>query len=200
MASQAAEVYGGGADQSPLVAFFSLYSDFHHNSAASPSSEFYRLVNEMGWDWNSGERLEAHQEYKDALTMEFNIIYGTDERDIQSWHRLCSVLGIPPPDGLKASRQAVLSAHVNLVDLVWSRGEGVVEIFPSEKALSEYTISSGKFFPSDEARAGGVLRYLLRHILHPRDENTRGRGGKRGRGRARGGRARGRGRRGPEVS
>ena len=44
-----------------------------------------------------------------------------------------------------------------------------VQVFESERDLSKYTISTGKFFPRENAHAGGLLRYLLRHILRPRD-------------------------------
>jgi hypothetical protein len=45
-----------------------------------------------------------------------------------------------------------------------------VTVFVSEMQLSEYTKSTGKFFPRDNAYAGGLLRYLLRHIMDPRLE------------------------------
>lgn len=43
-------------------------------------------------------------------------------------------------------------------------------VFVSEKKLSEYTKSTGKFFPRDNAYAGGLLKYLLRRIMDPRPE------------------------------
>lgn len=48
-------------------------------------------------------------------------------------------------------------------------------MFESERDLSQYTISTGKFFPRENAYAGGLLRYLLRHILHPRDDYSQAR-------------------------
>lgn len=62
---------------------------------------------------------------------------------------------------------------MNLVDLVDSKRSGVaVESFPSEVALSEYTKNTGKFFPRDNAHAGGLLKFLLRRIDHPRTERA----------------------------
>jgi hypothetical protein len=56
---------------------------------------------------------------------------------------------------------------VNLVDLV--HGSKVeVRIFKTEKELSEYTIAKGKKFPKKDAKDGGVLKALRRHILNPR--------------------------------
>ena len=71
------------------------------------------------------------------------------------------------------SLQLVTNTHVNIVDLLDAGGTKVVTRFPSEKALSEYTLATRKFFPRENVRAGGVLRALLRRILHPPDEPTR---------------------------
>jgi hypothetical protein len=58
---------------------------------------------------------------------------------------------------------------VNLVDLV--HGSKVeVRIFRTEKELSEYTIATGKIFPKEDAKDGGVLRALRRHIFNPRED------------------------------
>jgi len=56
-------------------------------------------------------------------------------------------------------------------------------VFDSEKDLSEYTISSGKYFPKENAYAGGLLRFLLRQIMNPPEVRSRGRGGRPRRGR-----------------
>ena len=61
--------------------------------------------------------------------------------------------------------------HVNLVDLVLE--EGPVHKFKTVKELSEYTRATGKFFPRDDAEAGGLLRYLLRHIFDPSKDSDR---------------------------
>lgn len=64
--------------------------------------------------------------------------------------------------------------------------------------LSEYTKANGKFFPSENAHAGGVLKSLLRQIMNPEAEGVRrgssrrrGRGGRGHRGRGRSSRGRG---------
>ncbi|KAN0082971.1 hypothetical protein V8E55_008766 [Tylopilus felleus] len=168
---------------SPLEAFFANYSsEFRYNPTASASWEFYRLCDELGWDKEDSSRKEAHQNFKDALVQQFNVFYGTDVNDLKSWQNLCYVVRIDPiPEDLHACREAVYYTFVNLVDLVDTKTSGVeVEVFESEVALSTYTMSTGKFFPRDSAYAGGLLRYLLRHINHPRDgydSSRRWRGG-----------------------
>jgi len=121
------------------------------------------------WDKEDFEKQEARGLLKDALTQQFNSIYGTDVDSIQSWQTLCQVLRIVPmPEGLHACREAVRATHVNIVDLVENRNSGRrVRIFSSEEALSEYTIANGKFFPKENAYAGGLLRFLLRQIMNP---------------------------------
>jgi hypothetical protein len=55
--------------------------------------------------------------------------------------------------------------HVNLVDLV--NTSETITLFESELALAEYTKRTKKYFPLGQARAGGFLQYLLRHIRDP---------------------------------
>jgi hypothetical protein len=65
--------------------------------------------------------------------------------------------------------KAVKAVYVNLVDLVDMQRTGEpAKQFASEKELSVYSKATKKIFPKDEAKAGGVLRFLLRQILRPR--------------------------------
>jgi hypothetical protein len=80
-----------------------------------------------------------------------------------------------------------VATHVNIVDLVDRRNTGQpVRVFQSEEALSAYTKQTGKFFPKENAYAGGLLRFLLRRINNPPSSRRRdGKGGKSRRGRTR---------------
>ena len=62
------------------------------------------------------------------------------------------------------SAQAVRSRHINLVDLVYHTDQ--VQMFPSVKELAKYSIENNKIFPKNLAKAGGILRYLLRRIIN----------------------------------
>ena len=64
--------------------------------------------------------------------------------------------------------QLVTDTHVNLVDLVDAGGTRTVKRFPTEKALSTYTLMTRKIFPRENVHAGGLLQALLRRIHHPR--------------------------------
>jgi hypothetical protein len=68
--------------------------------------------------------------------------------------------------------KVVRATHVNIVDLVDNNSiGGRVKIFNSEEALSRYTISTGKYFPKENAYAGGLLRFLLRQIMNPSSDD-----------------------------
>jgi hypothetical protein len=79
--------------------------------------------------------------------------------------------------------QAIAAKHVNLVDLVDCRRTGQqVQSFPSEVALSKYTLQRdpdtyqrNKIFPKENAYAGGLLRHLLRNIYDPTPDPPRAR-------------------------
>ncbi|KAI0942428.1 hypothetical protein AcW1_003061 [Taiwanofungus camphoratus] len=173
-----------------LDEFFANYPAFVYNRSGSATDEFYRMCDFFNWDRNDEERNEAHSLFKDAITQQFNRIYGTDVNDVKNWQSLCKVIGIVPvPERLQDCRGAIENTHVNLVDLVDidEIADGRVVVFSSELELSVYTKESGKFFPRENAYAGGLLKYLLRQIMTPGDRDSKknnGRGGKvRGRGR-----------------
>lgn len=64
------------------------------------------------------------------------------------------------------TKQKIKETHVNLVDLVERGRTGIpVRLFSSLEELRAYTIKTGKFFPKEDAYAGGVLKFLLREIL-----------------------------------
>jgi hypothetical protein len=177
--------------ETPLERFFSKYPNFQFQPLNSPVVEFDRLCKLHRWKRRNTERELAHEAFHIAMKMEFDDLYGSDVHDIKNWHKLCHVLRISPvPDTLRECRavshqsseplcdwstktssliQAVVKKHVNLVDLV--HGSKVeVRIFKTEKQLSEYTIATGKFFPKESAKDGGVLRALRRQILNPRED------------------------------
>jgi hypothetical protein len=177
--------------QTPLESFFSEYPTFRPQPSNSPVVEFDRLCKLNRWKKDDPERDFARKAFHVAMKKEFDDLYGSNEHDIKNWHKLCHVLRINPvPDTLQECRavscrfsdplftwstkasfliQAVVDKHVNLVDLV--HGSKVeVRIFETETELSEYTQETEKYFPKQNAKDGGVLRALRRHILAPRED------------------------------
>jgi hypothetical protein len=69
-------------------------------------AEFYRMCDLFGWQRDDEEKEKARELLKDALTQQFNDMYGTDVDDIRSWQNLCRILEIVPiPDALHACRE-----------------------------------------------------------------------------------------------
>jgi len=108
----------------------------------------------------------ARQDFREALVLEFNHIYGTNANNLPSWQKLCQNLRIEPiPKTLGDCRKKVGSTYVNLVDLIDFHRTGIpVKVFKSAKELRRYTIKEEKLFPVAHAKAGGLLRGLLQII------------------------------------
>ncbi|KDR67190.1 hypothetical protein GALMADRAFT_258585 [Galerina marginata CBS 339.88] len=188
-------------DAGPLSQYFAQYPPFTYDSNAVPTSEFYRMCDLFDWERDTPDRQDAFALFRIALTQQFNAIYGSDANNLAAWQLLCLRLGVDPmPSNIKECRRIVTGTHVNLVDLVVN--SGTVRVFDSVAELSTYSRFTGKIFPREDAYAGELLRYLLRHIMDPSKDSGRGgpgrepRGGRRGRGRGgsrAGGSSRGRG-------
>ena len=71
--------------------------------------------------------------------------------------------------------QAIKSIYVNLIDLEHAgrKGDGeLVQQFPTEVALSDYTKESTKFYDRGSVDPGSLLELLLRRILDPQPEKV----------------------------
>jgi hypothetical protein len=89
----------------PLEIFFSQYPMFQYQPENSPVMEFKRLCEECGWEKESNEKKAARRKFNLAMAKEFNSLFGSDEKDINNWYKLCHVLRIEPvPDTLKECR------------------------------------------------------------------------------------------------
>ncbi|KAF6760684.1 hypothetical protein DFP72DRAFT_804489 [Ephemerocybe angulata] len=173
--------------EAPLLQFFNLYSPgFQYDPQQPATSEFRRLRQYKGWKKKDPREKEAHFKFKQALTAQFNKNYGTDEESLTSWQALCAAVRIDPiPDTLQEARRAFGKVHVNLVDLTQGYDNGKpVTIFETVAELSKYTKENDLIFPKDRAKAGGLLRCLLRKINNPMADRRSGgaRGGRKGKG------------------
>ncbi|KAI0792454.1 hypothetical protein C8Q75DRAFT_731677 [Abortiporus biennis] len=148
----------------PIDDFFAQYFWFSFNPTRPVYEEFYRMCRES--QWNKQEKLEIKARFKDVLVVQFNQFYGTDVSKLSSWQLLCRYIGLYPiPGNIDGCKALVQNTHVNIVDLVDAgRIYGEVTIFDTVEELREYSLKTGKIFPRENAKAGGVLRYLLRKI------------------------------------
>ena len=82
--------------------------------------------------------------------------------------------------------QAIKRIYVNLIDLEHAGHKGnaeVVQKFPTEVELSEYTKNSRKIYRRNLVPDGSLLELLLRHILDPQPGKVEtSRNGKRAKG------------------
>ncbi|QRV85704.1 hypothetical protein RhiJN_13722 [Ceratobasidium sp. AG-Ba] len=163
-----AEVRRSSRTNAHLVAFFAQFEGFEYDPAKSVASEFKRLKGTSRWK-KGIDRPQTLKNYKLALVLQFNDTYGTDQNDLGSWQNLCRAVGIEnAPDTLSACKKAVTKTNVNLVDLVdMPNTQKPVTRYETVKQLSKYTKKHGKIFPRDEAKAGGILKYLLRQLFGP---------------------------------
>ncbi|KAI0847677.1 hypothetical protein F5Y00DRAFT_263357 [Daldinia vernicosa] len=151
----------------PMEAFFAQYPEFNHDETAPIWTEFKSLCEHKKWNENSKDRKEARNQFQDAMIAEFGRIYGTDNTSLSSWQKLCRTIKVSPiPQNIVACQKEVVSAHVNLVDLVDCQRTGKpIHIFPNLQELRKYTLSERKVFPMYKAKTQGLLKYLLREIL-----------------------------------
>ncbi|KDN35279.1 hypothetical protein RSAG8_11714, partial [Rhizoctonia solani AG-8 WAC10335] len=74
-----------------VKAFFdSYYPAFRYRKSRSAMTQFKELKKEYRGYWSKDDAERAHEAFKDALTKDFNDIYGTDEKDLASWQKLCT--------------------------------------------------------------------------------------------------------------
>ncbi|PPQ96285.1 hypothetical protein CVT26_005645 [Gymnopilus dilepis] len=160
------------SSRDPLGLFFARYPLFPYDSKKVPTHEFRRLCSFFAWDKKSKVRALAYEDFKTALAKQFDHVFGTDVNSLASWQSLCARLGVDPiPDSLRKCKAACLSKNVNLVDLVGSHT--CVRTFSTVEELSIYSFKTHRIFPKDKAKAGGLLRYLLRHLENPGPELDR---------------------------
>jgi|SRR6267154_3800937 len=91
----------------PLKIFFSRYSKFQYQPQNPPITEFNRLCEEYRWKSRKrgAKKKAARNDFNHAVIEEFNSLYGSDEKDINNWYKLCHVLRIDPvPTTLKECR------------------------------------------------------------------------------------------------
>ena len=103
-----------------------------------------------------------------SADQEFNTLYGTDVNDIDSWHKLRLALDISAPQGLQACREVRFRAVFVILHLKKARKSAAFTstwwtLWSPRKpeSRSGSSVSSNSY-----VIAGGVLRFLLREILH----------------------------------
>ncbi|KAG0643004.1 hypothetical protein HOY80DRAFT_1134122 [Tuber brumale] len=159
--------------QSPLDQFFARYPTFTPTPTTAPPPanwsihhDFARLREHKRWVRGCRQERRARACFRKALINEFNHIFGMNDEDLESWKRLCRVVGVPEeriPVTLTQCRRTISTTHVNLIDLVETRypGRGAPQRFRTLTDLGTYTRREKKFFPREASRAGNTARVEL---------------------------------------
>ena len=89
---------------SHLETFFSQYSGYTFDHSLPSTTQFHRMCDAVGL--NSVKRKEARNAFNDAISQAFNVIYGTEVDNLESWQVLCRVVQMPEiPDNLKECQE-----------------------------------------------------------------------------------------------
>jgi hypothetical protein len=67
--------------------------------------QFRDLAQKQGWKSQDDSYCFALKKLKSALVIEFNQIYGTNDKDILAWQALCRVIGIPVQNTLEGCQK-----------------------------------------------------------------------------------------------
>lgn len=148
--------------------------------------QFWVMIRQFGWVRDEDRKDEALSGIRDAIAQQFNDIYGGNAGDLGAWQRLWEIVGDGDmPTDVKACRAAVKRVFVNICDLVDYPATHVrPPVFATVAELAEYSRSNRKIYPKENAKAGGLLRFLLRTIFNPSQSQggSSGRSGRRDRG------------------
>jgi hypothetical protein len=90
--------------ESFLRGFFTNRGSFVYDDTKDAFSQFHELADYLIWDARRAE--DAHAHLQDALTLQFNAMYGTDEANLDAWQYICQVLhALPVPTSIDACKE-----------------------------------------------------------------------------------------------
>ncbi|KAK0203986.1 hypothetical protein DFS33DRAFT_850100 [Desarmillaria ectypa] len=149
----------------PIQTFFARYPEFSYDQSKETMAQFYDMACQL--KWNKATKRKTLRDIQGAMAQQCDEIYGGSVDDLHAWQRLCEVVGQGEiPNDISTCKAVIERVHVNVWDVV----DYPTTMVPppkhaTETALSEYTLSSRKFYPKKVAH--GPLKFLLRQILNP---------------------------------
>ncbi|TEB26965.1 hypothetical protein FA13DRAFT_1691784 [Coprinellus micaceus] len=138
---------------------------FQYDCMMPPSQEFKRLTQHIEEkepnNYHSNKEIKtAKSKFGKALTTQFTQSFGDELDSLDSWQALCRAVHMDPvPDTLEEAQIAFQRTHVNLVELteVGFNSNLPITIFPTVKALSDYTLQNDLIFQRKFAKDGGFV-------------------------------------------
>ncbi|THH29410.1 hypothetical protein EUX98_g4783 [Antrodiella citrinella] len=145
-----------------IDAFFARHASFNYDPTQPIMQEFRRMTA----GWGQKRRQKQMWNLRDAIAEQFNAYYGVDVNSDRAWREICAVLQIyPVPESMTKRKKAVKRLHVNIYDYIEAKRLGEpVKKFKSVGALAGYSYAEEKIFPLAHAKAGGLLKYLLKEL------------------------------------
>jgi hypothetical protein len=96
--------------QSFIRGFFSNHSEFAYDEKKDLFEQFHALADYMSWDTRHTETAHAH--LQDALVLQFNAMYGADEKSLAHWQLICQMLHVfLVPTDIAACKEVCLSSR-----------------------------------------------------------------------------------------
>ncbi|KAK1142778.1 hypothetical protein N8T08_007410 [Aspergillus melleus] len=144
--------------------YFRAFKDFDHDPNALITEEFNRLAKLRLWKdgsptWN--------KQWNRFVNLEYNRLIGKRElTTLDEWRTLCEQLGLKGPfASIKKCKKAMKGIHINIVDFLEARQMGTTpQRFASKEALSEYTLTTRRFFNRKVVKEDKMLRELLKNF------------------------------------
>ncbi|KAH8823393.1 hypothetical protein DL96DRAFT_1819105 [Flagelloscypha sp. PMI_526] len=163
----------------PISKFFKSYG-FDYDPRDQIMPQFQALRKEI--------QKRARTELQNAIAMQFNQHYGTEDNDPEAWTRFFNKLDIKDiPDTVVGCKELASTVYVSIVDVVDpSIKPRDIKKFDTLEGLVEYCVVEDKIYPRENVDAKKLLKYLLREIwgtykgYRGRKRSRDGGGGKRG--------------------
>ncbi|KIY71819.1 hypothetical protein CYLTODRAFT_486931 [Cylindrobasidium torrendii FP15055 ss-10] len=157
----------------PPIQDFFIGRNYPYDPARGTIEQFKDMcTNVYHWGKKRKERKRALKALREAMAAQFSASYGSNDRSLPAWQNLCGVLDVQDiPSSITQCKKIIEHIYVNIWDLVdYSVYSGrPLLLHPTERALAVYTLTEEKVYPREKARANGLLRFLLRQILNPRE-------------------------------
>ncbi|EIW60960.1 uncharacterized protein TRAVEDRAFT_46197 [Trametes versicolor FP-101664 SS1] len=140
---------------------------FTRDINASLVAEFRRLAMLNGWKKKGKPYKEERRKvFRDWAMEDFERIFGRNNNSLESWQRLCRLLGIS--EGITLGtviecRRVLNDVYVNIIDLIdaCKTPDEKPKIFATSKELAKYIRKTGKIFPRDKAKFSPLLSKFL---------------------------------------
>lgn len=109
----------GTEGDNAILIFFNKWPEFDYSREAEVIKEFKRLCREK--QWSPAERQDVKDDLRNALVNRFNEIYGTNDKDLEAWKKLCRAVHVNPVPNTLVECEKVRNPRVSSGQVVTQR-------------------------------------------------------------------------------